>query len=104
MVTATMGTIPTEADETGPTYRTTHKRSWEDESDAREVTVRVLRDTDRDVLLVEQEFKHATSISEFWIIDDSTLRAKKPLRVYRDVALKAAIGAGYSEIEECRLA
>lgn len=64
------------------------------------VDVAVYRNAEEDLLLVEHEYDSATIVTEFAILDDATVRAKKVLTLFPDFVLKAVLAVGYDNIKK----
>ncbi|WP_436348844.1 hypothetical protein [Natronorubrum sp. FCH18a] len=64
------------------------------------VSVRAYRNHDRDLLLLERRYPNCTLVSEFDILSESTVRARKPASRHPKYVLRAVVALGFETIKE----
>lgn len=65
-----------------------------------EIALRVLRDHDEDELLVEQHYEHATVVSVFDVLNESSVRGRTPIERDPECVRKAVYAVGFANIHD----
>lgn len=92
-----MDSIPIDGEPLSQTTGTVaHPPYYEEQT----VEVRAYRNHERDVLLLERRYPNCTLVSEFNILSESTVRARKPPDRHPRYVLKAVVALGFETIKE----